>query len=98
MAITVDDVAENVHAEDDEKAFIEKNILPQAQAFVNTFINRNDLPLDDDEELVKDRAVLFVATTFYLNRDGSNTASSLSKSNYAGLNSIFDSIRVPGLG
>ena len=93
--LTIDELMDNLNAEEDEKPYIENVILLQAQAYVNNFINITDDILTDDEKIIKKRLVLAVATDWYYNRAGEGN---LNKKSYTGINTMFESIRDIGMG
>lgn len=93
--LTINELMDNLNAEDDEKQYIEHSLLPQAQAYVNNFLNVTDDLLTDDEKMTKKRIVLFVATDWYYNRSGEGN---LNKKSYTGINTLIDSIRNMGIG
>jgi len=93
--LTIEELMNNLNAEEDEQPYIEHSLLPQAQAFVNNFLNITDDLLTADEKMIKKRAVLFVATDWYYNRAGEGN---LNKKSYTGINTLLDSIRNVGIG
>lgn len=96
MTVSIDEIMENIRAEDDEKAFIQNFILPDATSYINNYINRSYSDLNDDEKKVYDRAILFTVSDWYLHRGAGGRNPSTTK--YTGLNAIIDSIRIPGVG
>lgn len=93
--LTIEELMNNLNAEEDEQPYVEHSLLPQAQAFVNNFLNITDDLLTADEKMIKKRAVLFVATDWYYNRAGEGN---LNKKSYTGINTLLDSIRNVGIG
>jgi len=95
LSVTVENLMDNLNAEESEREFLELVILPQAKAFVETFINQEGVTLSENEEVIKDRCILSVATSYYLDRDTTEASDSRS---YAGLKVLIGSIRKPSLG
>lgn len=97
--VTPERMLRHLQAEDSELDYIKEDILPQAIAYVTNYINRNSYPLEDVDDRIFDRCVLFVSSTWYLNRQGQSwTSKKLMTSDVTGLNMILDSIRIPGIG
>lgn len=90
--ITVQDVARNVRAEDEEIPQLELN-LKMAVSFLSNYIRRDSL--DSDEQETFDLAVLFTASDYYMN--GAGGARNNGGSKYTGLNSTIDSLKAPSL-
>lgn len=97
MTVTVEQLMENVRAEDEEKNALQF-YLDAAVADVDNFIQRDkiDRPLSDKEKKQYDLVVLFVASDFYVNRSGGGRNNSTSK--YTGINALMDSLRYPDFG
>ena len=43
VPVTIEDLMNSLNAEDDEKPLIENVILPQAQSYVDNYLNVNDM-------------------------------------------------------
>lgn len=72
MAVELSDFKNQINADDDEDV---QKYLDDAIAYVNFYISQNVSKYTDTRtkqfEKIRDRAILEVATTFYLKRDGS---------------------------
>ena len=94
--VTVDQLQENVRAEDEERAKL-RNSIVYAVAKVTNYIHRDyeDIKMNKSELTQFDLAVLFVASDFYSsNGGGRNNA----KSKETGINAILDDLRYPAVG
>lgn len=95
VPVTIEELMDNLNAEEDEQPLIENVILPQAQAYVDNYLNVNDKYLSHDELVTKKRVVLMMATDWYFNRQGEGNTN---KRSYSGMNAVLDSIRNQGIG
>lgn len=94
--VTVDQLQENVRAEDEERAKL-RNSIVYAVAKVTNYIHRDydDIKMNKSELTQFDLAVLFVASDFYSsNGGGRNNATSKE----TGINAILDDLRYPAVG
>jgi len=94
--VTVDQLQENVRAEDEERTKL-RNCIVYAVAKVTNYIHRNydDIKMNESELTQFDLAVLFVASDFYSsNGGGRNNATSKE----TGINAILDDLRYPAVG
>lgn len=94
--VTVDQLQENVRAEDEERAKL-RNCIVYAVAKVTNYIHRNydDIKMNQSELTQFDLAVLFIASDFYSsNGGGRNNATSKE----TGINAILDDLRYPAVG
>ena len=94
--VTVDQLQENVRAEDEERAKL-RNCIVYAVAKVTNYIHRdyNDIAMNKSELTQFDLAVLFIASDFYSsNGGGRNNATSKE----TGINAILDDLRYPAVG
>lgn len=94
--VTVNQLQENVRAEDEERAKL-RNCIIYAVAKVTNYIHRNydDIKMNQSELTQFDLAVLFVASDFYSsNGGGRNNATSKE----TGINAILDDLRYPAVG
>lgn len=94
--VTVDQLQENVRAEDEERAKL-RNCIVYAVAKVTNYIHRNydDIKMNESELTQFDLAVLFVASDFYSsNGGGRNNATSKE----TGINALLDDLRYPAVG
>lgn len=94
--VTVNQLQENVRAEDEERAKL-RNCIVYAVAKVTNYIHRNydDIKMNKSELTQFDLAVLFVASDFYSsNGGGRNNATSKE----TGINAILDDLRYPAVG
>jgi len=95
-SVTVNQLQENVRAEDEERAKL-RNCIVYAVAKVTNYIHRNydDIKMNKSELTQFDLAVLFVASDFYSsNGGGRNNATSKE----TGINAILDDLRYPAVG
>jgi len=95
--VTADRLMVQVRAEDWERDRIEDE-LKSAQSYVNVYIDRNPdmFPLEDDEQIVYDRAVLFVAADSYMN--GAGGSKNTGTTRYTGINANLDMLKRSELG
>jgi len=94
--VTVNQLQENVRAEDEERAKL-RNCIVYAVAKVTNYIHRDydDIKMNESELTQFDLAVLFVASDFYSsNGGGRNNATSKE----TGINAILDDLRYPAVG
>lgn len=94
--VTVNQLQENVRAEDEERAKL-RNCIIYAVAKVTNHIHRDydDIAMNNSELTQFDLAVLFVASDFYSsNGGGRNNATSKA----TGINAILDDLRYPAVG
>lgn len=94
--VTVDQLQENVRAEDEERAKL-RNCIIYAVAKVTNYIHRgyDDIAMNKSELTQFDLAVLFVASDFYSsNGGGRNNATSKE----TGINALLDDLRYPAVG
>ncbi len=94
--VTVEQLQENVRAEDEERAKL-RNCIVYAVAKVTNYIHRNydDIKMNQSELTQFDLAVLFIASDFYSsNGGGRNNATSKE----TGINAILDDLRYPAVG
>lgn len=91
MDVRIDDLMQQVNADDLEKPVLQM-YLTNAKATAKQEINRPLENLSNDELTILNQIVLQMATSFYLNRDGS--AKGVSKS-FSALNSLINTIRKP---
>ena len=94
MNVTIQDLMKQVNADPSEQPVLEM-YLKNAKATAKRDINRPLSDLNKDELTILDQIVLQMATSFYLNRDGS--AKNVSKS-FSALNSLIEILRKPPLG
>jgi len=94
--VTVDQLQENVRAEDEERAKL-RNCIVYAVAKVTNHIHRNynDIAMNKSELTQFDLAVLFVASDFYSSNGGGRNNST---SKETGINAILDDLRYPAVG
>jgi len=94
--VTVDQLQENVRAEDEERAKL-RNCIVYAVAKVTNYIHRNydDIKMNKSELTQFDLAVLFVASDFYSSNGGGRNNST---SKETGINAILDDLRYPAIG
>jgi len=93
--VTVDQLQENVRAEDEERTKL-RNCIVYAVAKVTNYIHRNydDIKMNESELTQFDLAVLFVASDFYSsNGGGRNNATSKE----TGINAILYDLRNPAV-
>ena len=94
MAVVIGDIMDVLNSEDFEQPMIEKVLMPQAEAYIEKFLNRNYDDLDDSEKLVYDRIIIMIVADWYSHPDGGGRNSGSTK--YTGINMVIDSIRAPG--
>lgn len=94
--VTVDQLQENVRAEDEERAKL-RNCIVYAVAKVTNYIHRNydDIKMNKSELTQFDLAVLFVASDFYSSNGGGRNNST---SKETGINAILNDLRYPAVG
>jgi len=94
--VTVDQLQENVRAEDEERAKL-RNCIVYAIAKVTNYIHRDydDIKMNKSELTQFDLAVLFVASDFYSSNGGGRNNST---SKETGINAILDDLRYPAIG
>lgn len=96
MTVKIEDVMDNLNAEDFEQPYIENVLLPQAKSYLNLFVNRKYEDMKPDEQASFDRSLIMLVADWYTHRDGGGRNAGSTK--YSGLNTVIDSFRVPGLG
>lgn len=94
MTVKIEDVMENLKAEDFEQPNIENVLMPQALSYMRLFSNRDYDQLTKDEQATFDRTVLMMIADWYTHPDGGGRNAGSTK--YSGLNMVIDSFRVPG--
>lgn len=94
--VTVDQLQENVRAEDEERAKL-RNCIVYAIAKVTNYIHRDydDIKMNKSELTQFDLAVLFVASDFYSSNGGGRNNST---SKETGINAILNDLRYPAVG
>lgn len=94
--VTVDQLQENVRAEDEERAKL-RNSIVYAVAKVTNYIHRDydDIKMNKSELTQFDLAVLFVASDFYSSNGGGRNNST---SKETGINAILNDLRYPAVG
>jgi len=94
--VTVDQLQENVRAEDEERAKL-RNSIVYAIAKVTNYIHRDydDIKMNKSELTQFDLAVLFVASDFYSSNGGGRNNST---SKETGINAILNDLRYPAVG
>lgn len=94
--VTVNQLQENVRAEDEERAKL-RNCIVYATAKVTNYIHRDydDIKMNKSELTQFDLAVLFVASDFYSSNGGGRNNST---SKETGINAILDDLRYPAIG
>lgn len=95
MTVTLEQLQENVRAEDEEKTQLQ-TALTYANSYVYDFIHRDALSLTERETVVADACVMFVASDFYSNASGGSRNNSSTK--YTSINVMLGSLRLPNLG
>lgn len=93
--LTIEELMQNLNAEDDEKPYIENVLLVNAKAYVRRFINRDEDTLSDDDKTIMKHATMMTATDWYYNRAGEGN---LNKKSYSGMNTVLETIRDRGIG
>jgi len=93
--LTIEELMQNLNAEDDEKPYIENVLLVNAKAYVRRFINRDEDTLSDDDKTIMKHATMMIATDWYYNRAGEGN---LNKKSYSGMNTVLETIRDRGIG
>lgn len=94
--VTVNQLQENVRAEDEERAKL-RNCIVYAIAKVTNYIHRDydDIKMNKSELTQFDLAVLFVASDFYSSNGGGRNNST---SKETGINAILNDLRYPAVG
>lgn len=70
MTVKIEDIMDNMNAEDFEQPYIENILLPQATKYLTSFSNRVYDEMTEDEQASFDRSLIMLVADWYLHRDG----------------------------
>lgn len=102
IEVEITKVEEHIHSEEFEREYV-KDILTQSYAYLNKFLfsqgqSVEEYEKNEDYKNMYIRAVLFIASQWYQNAEGSEPASvSFNSKVPAGLKMILETMRTPNL-